>query len=138
MTKSRIAREIIVWLVTLFLVLICLRSGIMKMPGVSGVEFWVRDFQRWGYPGWVRFVVGLAELTSAALLLLPRLAGYGASVFAIIMVGAIITHATHNESSRLPFNFLLLALSLIVVLARQPAFLKRLQKKTGRPEQAAS
>ncbi|HEU4478924.1 MAG TPA: DoxX family protein, partial [Pyrinomonadaceae bacterium] len=74
---------------------------------------------------------------SAALLLIPRLAGYGASVFGIIMLAAIVTHATHGESTRLPFNFLLLALSLIVVVARQPAFLKRLQKKTGRPEQAA-
>ena len=138
MTKSRIAREIVVWLVTLFLILVCLRSGLMKMPGVPGVEFWARDFQRWGYPGWLRFVVGVAELVSAALLLLPRLAGYGASVFGIIMLGAIITHATHNESTRLPFNFLLLALSLIVVLARQPAFLKRLREKRGRPEQAAS
>ena len=138
MTKSRIAREIVVWLVTLLLILVCLRSGLMKMPGVPGVEFWVRDFQRWGYPGWFRFVVGLAELISAALLLLPRLAGYGASVFAIIMLGAIITHATHNEATRLPFNFLLLALALIIVVARQPAFVKRLRKKTGRPEQAAS
>lgn len=138
MTKTRIAREIVVWLVSLFLILVCLRSGLMKMPGVPGVEFWVRDFQRWGYPGWLRFVVGLAELVSAALLFLPRLAGYGASLFGVIMLGAIFTHATHNESTRLPINFLLLALTLIVVLARQPAFLKRLQKKQGRPEQAAS
>ena len=138
MTKTRIVRQIVVWFVTLLLILVCLRSGLMKMPGVPGVEFWVRDFQRWGYPGWFRFVVGLAELISAALLLLPRLAGYGASVFAIIMLGAIITHATHNESSRLPFNFLLLALSVMVLVARQPGFLRRLRKKTGRPEQAAS
>ena len=138
MTKTRLVREIVVWFVTLFLILVCLRSGLMKMPGVPGVEFWTRDFQRWGYPGWFRFVVGLAELISAALLLIPRLAGYGASVFGLIMLGAIITHATHNESTRLPFNFLLLALSLIVVVARQPAFLKRLRKKKGRPEQAAS
>lgn len=137
MSKSRIAGQIAVWMVTLFLVLVCLRSGIMKMPGVPGVEFWMRDFQRWGYPGWLRLVVGLAELVSAALLLIPRLAGYGASVFAIIMVGALLTHATHNEFSRLPFNLLLLGLSLIVLLVRRPAFLKS-QKKIGRPEQAAS
>ncbi len=128
MTKRQVAREIVFWIITLFLALVCLRSGLMKMPGVPGVQFWMRDFQRWGYPGWFRFAVGVAELVSFALLLVPRLAGYGASVFAVVMLGAILTHATHNESRRLPFNFLLLALSLIIVFARQPAFLKKLWK----------
>ena len=125
MTKRQVAREIVFWIITLFPALVCLRSGLMKMPGVPGVQFWMRDFQRWGYPGWFRFAVGVAELVSFALLLVPRLAGYGASVFAVVMLGAILTHATHNESRRLPFNFLLLALSLIIVFARQPAFLKK-------------
>jgi len=128
MTKRQVAREIVFWIITLFLALVCLRSGLMKMPGVPGVQFWMRDFQRWGCPGWFRFAVGVAELVSFALLLVPRLAGYGASVFAVVMLGAILTHATHNESSRLPFNFLLLALSLIIVFARQPQFLKKLWK----------
>ncbi len=130
MTKRRIAKEVIIWTVTLFLALVCLRSGLMKMPGVPGVEFWTRDFHRWGYPDWFRLVVGIVELVSFALLLVPRVAGYGAGVFAVIMLGAIFTHATHNESARLPFNFLLLALSLIIVFARQPTFLKKL-RKTG-------
>jgi hypothetical protein len=58
------------------------------------------------------------DVCSFALLLVPRLAAYGAGIFAAIMVGAIFTHATHNEASRLPFNFLLLALSLAVVFAQ--------------------
>jgi uncharacterized membrane protein YphA (DoxX/SURF4 family) len=128
MTKKRIAKEIALWIVALLLALVCLRSGLMKVPGVPGGQFWIRDFQRWGYPGWFRLVVGIAELISFALLLVPRLAGYGASVFALVMLGAIVTHASHGESSRLPFNFLLLALSLIIVFARRPNFLKRLRK----------
>ena len=100
----------------------------MNMPGVPGEQFWARDFQRWGYPGWFRMVVGAAELISLALLLVPRLAGYGAAIFAVVMLGAIFTHATHNESSRLPFNFLLLALSLIIVFTRQPTLFKKLRK----------
>ena len=128
MTKRRIAKEALLWVITLFLALVCLRSGLMKMPNVPGGQFWIRDFQRWGYPGWFRLVVGVAELISFALLLVPRVAGYGAAVFAVVMLGAILTHATHNETSRLPFNFLLLTLSLIIVFARQPNFLKRLRK----------
>ncbi len=128
MTKGRIAKEIVFWLIALFLALVCLRSGLMKMPNVPGEQFWIRDFQRWGYPDWFRLVVGVAELVSCALLLVPRVAGYGAAIFAVVMLGAIFTHATHNESSRLPFNFLLLTLSLIIIFARQPSFLKKLRK----------
>jgi putative oxidoreductase len=85
----------------------------------------VRDFHRWGYPDWFRIVVGIAELTSMALLLIPRFASYGATLFAVVMLGAIFTHATHHEFSRLPFNFLLLGLSLIIILARKPTVLMR-------------
>ena len=105
----------LLWIITLFLALVCLRSGLQK---VTGNIFWLRDFHRWGYPDWFRVVVGIAELTSLALLLVPRLASYGASLFAVVMLGAIFTHYTHHETSRLPFNLLLLALSVIVIFAR--------------------
>jgi len=125
MTKGRIAKEVILWTITLFLALVCLRSGWLK---VAGSVFWVRDFHRWGYPDWFRIVVGIAELTSMALLLIPRFASYGASLFAVIMLGAVFTHATHHEFSRLPFNLLLLCLSLIIIIARKPNFIMRSQK----------
>ncbi|HUS10847.1 MAG TPA: DoxX family protein [Pyrinomonadaceae bacterium] len=115
MTKVRIVKEVVLWIITLFLALVCLRSGLQK---VTGNIFWVRDFHRWGYPDWFRVVVGIAELTSLALLLVPGLARYGASLFAVVMLGAIFTHYTHHETGRLPFNLLLLTLSLIVVFAR--------------------
>ncbi len=121
-TKGRIAKGVVLWIITLFLALVCLRSGWLK---VTGNIFWVRDFHRWGYPDWFRIVVGIAELTSMLLLLIPRFASYGAGLFALVMLGAIFTHATHQEVSRLPFNFLLLSFSLIIVLARKPTFLTR-------------
>ena len=123
MTKGRIVKEVVLWIIALFLALVCLRSGWLK---VTGNIFWVRDFHRWGYPDWFRIVVGIAELTSMVLLLVPRFASYGASLFVVVMLGAICTHATHNESSRLPFNLFLLALSLIIAFTRRPNFLKKL------------
>ena len=123
MTKGRIVKEVVLWIIALFLALVCLRSGWLK---VTGNIFWVRDFHRWGYPDWFRIVVGIAELTSMVLLLVPRFASYGASLFAVVMLGAIYTHATHNESSRLPFILFLLALSLIIAFTRRPNFLKKL------------
>jgi uncharacterized membrane protein YphA (DoxX/SURF4 family) len=121
-TKGRIAKEIALWVITLVLALVCLRSGWLK---VTGNISWVRDFHRWGYPDWFRIVVGIAELTSMALLLVPRLASYGASLFAAVMLGAMFTHYTHHETSRLPFNLFLLTLSLIIVFMRRPSFLKK-------------
>ncbi|MGH9875191.1 MAG: DoxX family protein [Pyrinomonadaceae bacterium] len=125
MTRTRIAKEFVLWLITLFLALVCLRSGWLKL---SGNIFWVRDFHRWGYPDWFRIVVGIAELSSMALLLLPRFAAYGATIFAVVMLGAIATHATHHEASRLPFNCLLLGFSLIIIFARRPTFPARVQE----------
>ena len=119
MTKLRVVKEVALWIITLFLALVCLRSGWLK---VTGNIFWVRDFHRWGYPDWFRMVVGITELTSLALLLLPRFAGYGAGLFATVMLGAIFTHYAHNETGRLPFNLLLLILSLVIVFARRPSF----------------
>jgi len=124
MTKLRIVKEVLLWIIALLLALVCLRSGWLK---VSGNIFWVRDFHRWGYTDGFRVAVGIAELVSAVLLLIPRLASYGASLFTVVMLGAIYTHATHNESSRLPFNFFLLALSLVIAFMRRPNFLKRLR-----------
>ena len=125
MTKTRIAKEIVLWLLTLMLALVCVRSGLLKL---TGNVFWVRDFHRWGYPDWFRIVVGLAEVASAVLLLIPRVAVCGAALFAVVMFGAIYTHATHNESGRLPFNFFLVALSLVVMVARAPGFTQWLRR----------
>ena len=125
-TKGRIAKEVLLWIIALFLALVCLRSGWLK---VTANTFWVRDFQRWGYPNWFRIVVGIAELASMALLLIPRFAAYGASLFAAVMLGAVFTHYTNNETSRLPFNLLLLSLSLIIAFTRRPAFVRKIRKQ---------
>lgn len=122
MSKARVAANILLWAVTVFLALVCLRSGLTKLPAEG---FWARDFRRWGYPGWFRVAVGVAELLACAMLLVPRLASYGAALFAAVMLGAIYTHAAHGETVRLPFNFVLFTLSLIVLYARRPGFLKR-------------
>jgi putative oxidoreductase len=129
-TKGRLAKEVLLWMIALFLALVCLRSGWLK---VTGNIFWVRDFHRWDYPDWFRIVVGIAELASMALLLIPRLAAYGASLFAAVMLGAIFTHYTHNETSRLPFNLLLLSLSLVIAFTRRPAFVRKIRTEVGSP-----
>jgi putative oxidoreductase len=121
MTKRRIALEVALWLVAIFLALVCLRSGLTKLPAGS---FWARDFRRWHYPGWARYAVAAAELAACALLLVPRAAWAGAALFAAVMLGAMFTHAAHGETGRLPFNLVLFALSLAVLFARGSKLLK--------------
>ena len=132
MTKKRIALEVALWLAAIFLALVCLRSGLTKLPADS---FWARDFRRWHYPGWARYAVAAAELAACALLLVPRAAWAGAALFACVMLGAMFTHAAHDEMSRLPFNLLLFTLSLVVLFARGSQLLK--SRARGRTEVGA-
>jgi len=125
MLKWSRVKDVAIWVVTLLLAFMSFRSGVMKMPGVPGSQFWMRDFQRWGYPGWFRLAVGIAEIVSAVFVVVPQLASYGAGIFAVVMVGAIFTHATHAEWSRLPLNLILLALSLALCFARRSILLKK-------------
>ena len=53
------------------------------MPKLAGAEAHVRHFVTWGYPDWFRLVVGAIEVTSAVLLLVPRLAFFGAMGIAV-------------------------------------------------------
>lgn len=122
------AKEAFLWIVALMLALVCVRSGWLK---VTGNASWVRDFHRWAYPDWFRMVVGFCELLSGALLLVPGFAGLGAGIFALIMLGAVYTHATHGELSRIPFNFFLLILALVIV-AWRPPFNRVIRKKEKR------
>jgi uncharacterized membrane protein YphA (DoxX/SURF4 family) len=126
--KKRIALEVALWTVAIFLALVCLRSGLTKLPADS---FWARDFRRWHYPGWSRYAVACAELAACALLLVPRAAGAGAALFAAVMLGAMFTHAAHGEFSRLPFNLLLFALSMVVLFARGSKLLKSRARGRG-------
>jgi uncharacterized membrane protein YphA (DoxX/SURF4 family) len=113
--KGRIVKATVIWLVTVFLALVCLRSGLTKLPGDS---YWIRDFHRWNYPDWLRIAVAIVELAACLLLLIRRVASVGAALFIAVMLGAIYTHATHAEMSRLPFNVLLGTLSLFILVAR--------------------
>ncbi|HYH85632.1 MAG TPA: DoxX family protein [Pyrinomonadaceae bacterium] len=103
----------------------------LRSDETAGRRFLGARFSEVGLPPWFRLAVALAELAAFTLLLIPRLASFGAGLFAVVMAGAIYTHATHNESSRLPFNFLLLALSLLVLYARRRGLTKKSSAVSG-------
>ena len=58
-----------------------------------------RRFANWGYASWFVTVIGVLETLGGVLVLVPRLASYGAAVIAVVMVGAAYTHATTGIGS---------------------------------------
>ena len=106
------------------LAVLYLMSGVPKLAGVEQI---VKEFAKWGYPGWFRLVVGTVEVASAVLLLIPRVAFFGASALAVIMIGAIHTHVFRgtNEAGMAVVPLLLLVFLAIVGYARRPASLRR-------------
>lgn len=75
-------------------------------------------FAHWGYPLWMMYVVGAAEVLGALLLLWPRLASFGAVVLAAVMVGAVVTHLVFREWTAMMLPLVLLALLAFIGIER--------------------
>lgn len=79
---------VFVWLVAVWLAVKFVPNGWDKF---NPHGFWSAPFERWGYPVWFRWLVGIAEVGGGVAILVPRLAAYGAPVLFIVMVGAFVT-----------------------------------------------
>lgn len=53
--------------------------------------FWTPACERWGYPAWLRLLVGFIETVGGVSLCLPWCASYGAMGLGMVMVGAWMT-----------------------------------------------
>jgi len=115
MKTKQIAREVVVWILTIGLVLMFGNAGIRKFFEHSG---WTRMFHNLGFPGWFRILIGALETAAAALLVLPRTAAYGAMLIVPIMLGAIGSVALHGWVRAFPQPFVALMLAAIVLAAR--------------------
>lgn len=110
--KSR-ARSVSTWIVTVFLGLMFIAAGIGKF---QMSEAFAARFQAWGYPAWLSPIVGAAELVGGLLVLLPFTATYGATLIAIIMVGAVYTHLVSGIGSPVSALVALVLSSLLIWL----------------------
>ncbi|MEU4576278.1 DoxX family protein [Nonomuraea sp. NPDC023979] len=56
-------------------------------------------FADWGYPSWMRFVVGALEGVAAVLLVIPgrRTRFLGATVLMFVLTGAVTTHLVNHD-----------------------------------------
>ncbi|MBU3994183.1 putative membrane protein YphA (DoxX/SURF4 family) [Pseudarthrobacter oxydans] len=117
--------DIVIWIASGLLALVFLLAGAMKIArtkeqlAASGMG-WTENFSG----GWVK-LIGAAEVLGAVGVLVGGLvpvlawaapaASFG---LAVIMVGAIVTHARRKEWSMIAINAILLALALFVAIAR--------------------
>jgi uncharacterized membrane protein YhaH (DUF805 family) len=62
-------------------------AGTRKLTGATGFD----TFEAIGVGQWFRYLTGSIEVVGALLLLLPRLAAFGALALAATMVGAVLT-----------------------------------------------
>ena len=64
-----------VWILQFALAALFAIQGAVKL---AGSRVWISRLHGWGYPDHFYLVVGVAELSGAILLLIPRLAKFGA------------------------------------------------------------
>ena len=113
---AQVAREVLLWALSLMLVRVFTRAGLDKFDDGSG---WARAFAVWGYPVWFRMLVGGIELSAALLLLWPRTAAYGAILIIVIMLGGMGTHIlVEHRPARATSELGQLAFSSIVLAGR--------------------
>ncbi len=122
-------KKIALWSLTILLAAAYLMAGGAKLAGASQM---VAEFTQWGYPAWFRILIGLAEVSGALLLLIPRLATLGAAGLSVVMVGAIFTHFKNGEGLRAMIPLVLLVLLALLGYARRP----RRARETTRPSPA--
>ncbi len=115
MTAKQIAKEVVIWILTIALVLMFGNAGIRKFFEQGG---WTRMFHNLGFPDWFRILIGVLETAAAALLLFPRTAAYGAMTIIPIMIGAIATVAMHGWMRGLPPPMVALVVATIILIAR--------------------
>jgi putative oxidoreductase len=83
-------RSIGIWVLSGITAFAFLAAGGAKLAGVPQM---VAVFEKVGGQ-WFRYVTGLLEIAGAIGLLLPRYAFFAATLLAVVMVGALISHVT--------------------------------------------
>jgi uncharacterized membrane protein YphA (DoxX/SURF4 family) len=111
--------SIALWGISVLLALFFVAMGLPKMLGLGG---WAGRFASWGYPPWFVVLVGVGEIGSAVMLLIPPLARRGAAGLSVIMLGAVATHLRYGEHARVVVPLILFTLLMLVAWARRPRF----------------
>ena len=123
-TKNKVLLAVSVLMAIAFLA-----AGLFKL---SGAEMMAGNFERYGYPLWFMYFVGLAEVAGAIGLFVQRTAFYAAVGLGILMLGAVGTHLLND-----PFGQAVPAIVLLI-LAGIAAYINREMGKSAEPASADS
>ena len=114
--RVAIAKEAVLWIITLFLAYVFLRQGAAKFSDGSG---WARAFRVWHYPVWFRIFIGVIEVSAALLLFIRRFAFVGAALIIMVMLGAMATHLWWGQPRYMTSEILPLTLAIIIAIGRR-------------------
>jgi uncharacterized membrane protein YphA (DoxX/SURF4 family) len=120
--RRRVAGEIALWVITLFLVWVFIQQGPAKFSDDSG---WAKAFRVWHFPVWFRVLIGIVETSAALLLLFPRTASAGAILIIAVMLGGMGTHIHTGHPGQVRSEVVPLVLATIVAIGRRKAFVLR-------------
>lgn len=123
------------WVLTVLLAFAFLGAGGSKLAGVAPNP---ETFVQWGFPLWFMYVTGAIEVVAALLLLVPRTATLGAGLYVGTMVGAVLTHLKEGDTAHVGAPLVLLALAVVVGVARRHEVLapfNRLFARGGSPRE---
>lgn len=81
---------------------------------IAGAEMLVANFERWGFPLFLLYVVGTTEVLLAIGLWVPRLSGLAALGLVFTMISALGIHIWFGELSQIGPALLLGVLSAIL------------------------
>lgn len=102
-TQSK-GRRLAAWILTVLITLMFVGSAVAKIVGVQAVA---EGFEKWGLKDKL-LLIGVGELVSALLFLIPRTSSLGLLLLSAYLGGAIVTHMQHGEPYIIPAGLLLL------------------------------
>jgi uncharacterized membrane protein YphA (DoxX/SURF4 family) len=116
-SSQTLARSVVVWILSILTAVLLVAAGLAKILGQGG---WAARFDRWGYPAGFVVVIGVVEVVGALMLLIPRVAAPGATILAVVMLGAAGTHLVHGETPRIAVTLVLCAVFVAIAWLRRP------------------
>lgn len=114
--NKRKVKNVITWVLQVLLGLEFILAGQAKF---TRMDTWAKMFREFGYPDHIYLLVGGLELIGAALVFIPKTASKAAFGLAMIMTGALLTHAIHLEWDRVVVTGILAGLSGLLFWLRR-------------------
>lgn len=113
-------RRAAVWGGAILLAVAFVAVGLSKLEGASATR-WGERFGQWGYPANAHHVVGVFEILGGLGMLIPPWRRAASLTLAVLMMGALCTHAVNAEFARVIPPLVLGGLAFLMYWSRSRA-----------------